>query len=180
MTEPFLGQIQLYGFNFPPKGWAFCTGQIMAIQQNAALFSLLGTNFGGNGTINFGLPNLQTNVAVGMGTSATGTDYIIGEQGGAPTVTVNSAELPLHSHALVSTQDRGDTTSLSNAMLGTGASGQPQTPNVANLYSTNAPTATMSPMSIMPAGGNSPHNNVQPSLTLNYCIALTGIFPQRQ
>jgi microcystin-dependent protein len=180
MTEPFLGQIQLYGFNFPPLGWAFCTGQLMSIQQNTALFSLLGTYYGGNGTITFGLPNLLNNVAVGMGTSATGTDYVIGEQAGEPNVTLNTGEMPTHNHALVATQDRSDTTSLSNAMLGTGASGPPTSQNVANLYSAGAPNAQMSPMSILPTGSNLPHPNVQPSLTLNYCIALQGIFPQRQ
>jgi microcystin-dependent protein len=180
MTEPFLGQIQLYGFNFPPVNWAFCAGQLLPISPNAALFSLLGSYFGGDGIRTFALPNLQTNVAVGMGTSVTGTDYIIGETGGSATVTLNTGEMPNHNHALVATQDRGDTTSLSNAMLGTAASGPPSSQNVANLYSTGAPKAQMSPQSILPTGSNLPHINVQPSLSLNYCIALQGVYPQRQ
>ncbi|HEY2755744.1 MAG TPA: tail fiber protein [Pseudolabrys sp.] len=179
MTEPFLGQIQLYGFNFAPKGWAFCAGQVLPISQNAALFSLLGVNYGGDGVRTFGLPNLQQRVAVGFGSGTGLSTYQIGESGGTTAVTIDSTQMAAHTHSLVATTDRGSVQSATNNLLGTGASGPPTKQNAANLYSGQVPNAVM-PASIGPTGGGQPHANVQPSLTLNYCIALAGTFPQRQ
>jgi microcystin-dependent protein len=179
MTEPFLGQIQLYSFNFAPKQWAFCAGQILPISQYTALFSLLGVSFGGDGVRSFGLPNLQQNVAIGYGTGPGLSTYDMGEQGGTPAITITNTEMAAHTHSLMATTDRGNAQSATNNLLGTGASGPPNSQNVANLYITAVPNVVM-PASIGPTGGNLPHANVQPSLTLNYCIALAGVFPQRQ
>jgi microcystin-dependent protein len=179
MTEPFLGQIQLFGFNFAPKGWAFCAGQLLPITQYSALFSLLGVNYGGDGVRTFGLPNLQGNVAIGFGAGPDLSPYEIGETGGATSVTIDSAKMAAHTHSLVATSARGNVAAASNALLGTGASGPPREANSAKIYSGQVPNAVM-PSSIGATGGGQPHANVQPSLTLNYCIALAGVFPQRQ
>jgi microcystin-dependent protein len=178
MAEPFLAQIALFPFNFAPQGWAFCNGQLLSITQNTALFSLLGTNYGGNGTSTFGLPNLQGSVPVGAGQGPGLSQYDLGEPGGTPVVTLLMSEMAIHTHFVSATTDRGNTTVPSGNVPATGAAGTPQKPTVAKMYSTNAPN-TLLRFAAGLAGGSEPHDNMQPYLTLNFCIALQGIFPAR-
>ncbi len=180
MTEPYLGQILPFGFAFAPRNWATCQGQIIPIQQNTALFSLLGANFGGNGSSNFGLPNMQGNVAIGTGQGAGLSDYVTGETGGAANVTLSVNELPMHSHGFFATTSPAQTiTAAGNQLASTG--GGKGGGDKALLYSPNATKATtgLSPQAIQPAGRNTPHNNMQPYLGVNFCICLSGNFPPR-
>src|ERR687886_527278 len=148
MAEPFLSEIKIIGFNFPPKGWAFCNGQLLPINQNQALFALLGTTYGGNGQTNFALPNLRGQVPIHMGNGHT-----LGERAGSTSVTVNIQQLPTHIHPL------NASTSVNNA------------------YTPPASLTSMEPTSVTSVGGNQPHNNMMPYLVLNFIIALQGIFP---
>jgi microcystin-dependent protein len=162
VTQQFLGEIRILGCNFAPRGWAFCDGQILPIAQNQALFSLLGTNYGGNGTSNFALPDLR-----GRRPVHTGQSYVIGQRGGTETVTLTSAQMPVHSHvpyaAAVSAQNTP--TSSVWAPLPGG-------------YAPGADTS-LAAACVATAGGGLPHENLPPYLTLNFVIALTGIFPSR-
>ena len=166
MAEPFLGEIKIMGFNFPPQGWAMCNGQILAINQNTALFSLLGTTYGGDGRSNFGLPNLQGNVPVHRS-----GDFLQGATGGETAQTLLLSELGAHIHPMMGiASPNGTQRNLAGNMPGA---------TNANLYSTT-PTGVMDPNAIIPSGGSSQaHNNLQPYLVLNFCIALQGIFPAR-
>lgn len=173
--DPFLAEIRIFPFNFAPTGWAFCDGQLMAISQNTALFSLLGTTYGGDGKSTFGLPDLQGRVPMhpeqGLGLSL----HDLGENGGAETVTLLEAEMPSHNHLLQGTaQNALQTVPGPNNLLAhsNGAFAYQET--------TNTNLVEMSSNAIAPDGGNQPHNNMQPYLTLNFCIALQGIFPPRQ
>jgi microcystin-dependent protein len=179
MAEPFLAQIATFPFNFAPRGWALCNGQLMSISQNTALFSLLGTTYGGNGTSNFALPNLQGSVPLGAGQGPGLSLYDLGESGGTTDITLLTSEMPIHTHFVNATTDRGNSTSASGNVPATGAAGTPQKPTVAKLYSTNAPNTQLNSPALSVAGGSQPHNNMQPYLTLNFCIALLGIFPSR-
>ncbi|SDQ85235.1 tail fiber protein [Pseudoxanthomonas sp. CF125] len=175
MTEVFLGQIMLTGFAFAPKGFALCNGQLLSISQNQALFSLLGTTYGGNGQTTFALPNMQGRTPVAFGTSADPgwqpTAYQLGETGGAENVTVLTTQLPLHNHQCSGTTATGSQRNPTNALYGT---------NTAALYApANGAQVPLSPQSIAPAGGTQPHPNMQPFDVINYCIALAGIFPSR-
>jgi microcystin-dependent protein len=163
MSEPFLGEIKIVSFNFPPKGWAFCNGSLMSIQQNQALFAILGTTYGGNGTTTFGLPNLQgrTPFHVGQG-------IVLGEQGGEQTHTLNISELPAHTHVPIA--------SSAAPTLGSASGNSWAATN--NLYN-STPNKTMNPASVPALGGNQPHENMSPYLVLNFIIALQGIFPSR-
>ena len=162
--EPFLGEIRVFSFGFAPKGWAQCNGQLMAIQQNQALFAILGTTFGGNGTTNFALPNLQGKVGV-----HTGNGIVLGETAGSAAVTLAANQIG-HTHP-VAANGSANAYAASGNFPASAAAGQ-------NLYATGANT-TMNAGVISPAGGSQPHNNMQPYLVLNYCIALQGIFPSR-
>jgi microcystin-dependent protein len=180
MSEPFLGQIALFGFSFAPVKWATCQGQILPISQYTALFSLLGTNFGGNGTSNFQLPNLQGRVAVGMGTQPGGSTYDIGEEGGSESVQLTTGTMPRHTHSLSATTALGKTnTPANNTVLAQVAEGTVANRNRGNIYNTGNTNSTLALTTIGTAGGGLAHNNVQPSLALNYCIALEGVFPSR-
>jgi microcystin-dependent protein len=173
MAEPFLAQINIFPYNFAPKGFAFCDGQILAISQNTALFSLLGTNFGGNGTSNFALPNFQGLVPIHVGQGNGLSPYVIGETGGTPNVTLAVAELPSHNHP-VGCETAGGVDSPANAVWGSGARGKPPA------YSASGtPSAVLSNSALSTAGSSIPHNNMSPFLTLSFCIALIGIFPAR-
>ena len=173
MSDPFLGEIRMVGFNFAPHGWAFCNGQIMPIQQNTALFSLLGTMYGGNGTSTFGLPNLQGNVPLGQGQGPGLSDYVIGQTGGEPSVTLLNSELPQHNHLVAASSGVASSTEPAGNVLARSASG------LTAYSSTGTVNTVLAPSLIGLAGGSQPHNNMMPSLTVNFCIALSGVFPAR-
>jgi microcystin-dependent protein len=174
MSDQFVAEIRIFPFNFPPTGWAFCDGQLLPISQNTALFSLVGTFYGGDGKSTFALPNMQGNAPMQQGQGQGLSQRFIGETSGTPFVTLLTSEIPVHTH-LVTThaQDLGDL----NAPAPTEvlAKAQNATPYVANQ---GAP-AQMNFQSPSITGGSLPHNNMQPFLTLNFCIALQGIFPPR-
>lgn len=171
MSEPFIAEIRILPYNFAPDGWALCNGQLMPIQQNEALFSLLGTTYGGNGVNNFGLPNLQGCAPMHPGSGPGLTPRVIGEQGGSASVTLTANELPAHVHqqmqsggtATASTPDASTTFARSSAQM----------------YAGGSPNATAIPQALQPVGGGQPHNNLQPYQAINFCIALQGIFPMR-
>jgi microcystin-dependent protein len=180
--ENYLGEIRAFSFGQAPRGWIPCSGQLLPIAQNQALFALLGIYYGGNGTTNFQLPNLNGRTIIGTGTSKSGTNYPIGLQGGAETVTLTINELPLHNH-LVRTNNAYDLGSPSTNFLGNpdikGTSPVSNKANV-NLYSPNPGPLTQMGPCISSVGGNQAHENRQPYLVINYCIATRGIFPSRQ
>jgi microcystin-dependent protein len=165
MSDQYLGEIRAFGFNFAPYDWLQCNGQLLPVSQYAALFSLLGTYYGGNGTTNFGLPNLQGNVPMDWGTSVTGTSYVIGEMGGSPSVTLLANQ--------VSQATTGSTNIPSPSVwLGDAGPGK--------IYATTGVLNTpLSGNAIGPTGGGQPHENRQPFLTVNFCIATSGAFPPR-
>jgi microcystin-dependent protein len=179
MSDPFVAEIRIFPFNFAPRGWAMCNGQLLPISQNTALFSLVGTFYGGNGQSTFALPNLQGSAANQQGQGAGLSQYFVGQQTGSEQVTLLQTEIPSHSHSFVATTNVGTTDSASNNLLGVGASGSKAASSVANIYSTNAPNTPLSPLGVSVAGGSLAHNNMMPYLTLNFCIAMQGIFPPR-
>jgi len=164
VSEPFLGEIKIISWNFPPKGWAFCNGQLLPINQNQALFSILGTTYGGDGRVNFALPNLQGRVPVHVGDG-----IVLGERAGETAHTLNISEMPAHNHVPVSN---------SASATQTGAAGNLWGSSNVNPYAPAANTA-MNPASILPVGGSQPHENMSPYLVLNFIIALQGIFPSQ-
>ncbi len=169
MASPFLSEIRIFAFGAIPKGWAQCNGQILAISSNQALFALIGTFYGGDGVRNFQLPNLQGRVPLHWGTSIQAYSYVIGQVAGEASVTLNLQELPQHTH-LVQGSSTANASAGSNTAVpgGGGASGYGTPPNSA-----------MNPAIVGTAGSSQPHSNMQPYLALNFCIALTGIFPSR-
>jgi len=170
MADPFVAEIRIFPFNFAPKGWAFCDGQILPISQNTALFSLLGTNYGGDGKVTFALPNLQGSVPIHQGQGGGLSQYFVGETGGVPDVTLLLSETPSHSHNITAqTIDQGDNRIPSPSL------------NLGNtqMYSNAQPSATMDPAATSLYGNSQPHNNLMPYLTLNFNIALQGIYPPR-
>jgi len=181
MSQPFVAEITMYAFNFAPKGWAFCAGQLLPISQNTALFSLLGTFYGGDGKSTFALPDLQGKAAVCQGqSSASGTQYFIGEETGVPSVTLIQTELPLHSHSFNGLSTAGTTiTSAGNQLASATSGGGKQASYTGNYLSTASPQTFMNPQTATVTGGSLPHENMQPYLTLNFCIALQGVFPAR-
>jgi microcystin-dependent protein len=170
MTEPFLGEIRIFAGNFPPKGYAFCQGQILSIQQNAALFSLLGTQYGGNGTTNFGLPDLRGRAPLGQGQGPGLSAYSVGEQIGTESVALTTPEMPAHNHTLQTTNAAANRSNANGAMLAVAKD---------PIYAAPPPSAVLNPGSLSLAGGSTPHENMQPFLTLNFIIALVGVFPAR-
>ncbi len=179
MSDPFIGQITLFPYNFAPSGWADCSGQLLPVQQNAALFSLLGTTYGGNGQTNFALPNLNGRVPVGQGQTAGGSVYNAGAQGGSETVVPSQAALPAHSHALSATTAQATTTAPGGALFATSLTAAGRLPDKGNIYNAARPDTALASNAIAPAGSSQPHNNLQPSLALRYCIAVQGMYPAR-
>lgn len=164
-TQPFLAQIQVFSFNFAPQGWAQCNGQLLPINQNQALFSLLGTTFGGNGQTNFGLPNLQGRVPM-----YEGNGLVLGQTAGEAAHTLSAPEMPAHTHQAVGSSNPPNASTPANNFW---ASNTGFTPYAAT------PNAAMSSNSVSPVGGSQPHNNMSPYLVLNICIALQGVFPSQ-
>jgi microcystin-dependent protein len=179
MSLPYLGQITVFPYNFAPFGWADCAGQLLSISQNTALFSLLGTQFGGDGRTNFALPNLQGSVPVGQGTLTGGSPYDMGQTGGAENVSITSNSMPSHAHRLAATTAHGTTNSPNTQLLASPQAGTPPHETKGLIYNTAAPDSSLVPGSVGLAGGNQPHNNIQPFLVLRYCIAMQGTFPPR-
>ena len=179
MASPFLGQITTFGFNFAPRGWLLCRGQILPISQYAALFSLLGTAFGGNGTTTFGLPNLQDNLTVGQGQGPGLSNYVMGQPAGAATVTLTASTTPAHTHSFVAEVGAPPQTGTPAAGLTLGRGFNTTGAALAVYTSTGTPT-TLAPTALVASnGGGQPHNNLQPMLGLNWCIATQGVFPTR-
>ncbi len=173
--DPFVAEIRIFPFNFAPRGWAWCDGQLLPLSQNTALFSLLGTTYGGDGKSNFALPDLQGNAPMHIGGNQPGpglSTHFLGETGGSETVTLLQSEMPAHSHSTnISGAQALQNTPL-NQLLGIGVG--------VNLYATASnPLVPMANNALAPAGGDQPHNNMQPYLTLYYNIALQGVFPPR-
>ncbi|QAU46355.1 phage tail protein [Bradyrhizobium guangzhouense] len=180
MQNPFVGQITLYPYNFAPKGWATCWGQILPISQYTALFSLIGTYFGGNGTSNFALPDLRGRVPLGMGQLAGGSDYVLGELSGIEGVNLSNGEMPAHTHLLNAINTPGTVADPSNAFLAEPFVGNRSGGSSGNPYNQGPPNTVLAPQTTIGlAGNNLPHNNIQPSLVLTPCIALVGVYPAR-
>lgn len=179
MSSPFLGEIRIYPFNFAPRYWALCQGGTLPINQYTALFSILGLTYGGDGRTNFGLPNLSGAVPVGIGQGTGLSPYALGQAGGATTVTLDSQSLAGHTHPLAADQGTANSASPSGAYYATGTYDNDGTPTPVSSYHVGAPNTTMSPNAIGSAGGGQAHNNMMPYLTLNFCIALMGEYPQR-
>jgi microcystin-dependent protein len=172
MADPFVAEIRIFPFNFAPKGWAWCDGQLLPLSQNTALFSLLGTTYGGNGKSNFALPDLQGRAPMHPGQGPGLSLHDLGETGGADTVTLLESEIPAHSHAWnVDAADPGEDRVPTDEAFARSVGG--------NLYGSPNNLVSMSPDVLPPAGGNQPHNNLQPYLTFYFCIALQGVFPPR-
>jgi len=179
MSEPFLSEIKLMSFNFAPKGWAQCNGQFMPINQNQALFALLGTTYGGNGQTTFALPNLRGRVAMHEGQG-----HDLGEAAGSTAVTINIQQLPTHTHFVnarsdVVLPDAGPQDPTGKLFAGPQVALQGGNTAPVQLYTAPGSLATLSPQAVSSVGGNQPHNNMMPYLTLNFCIALQGIFPSQ-
>ncbi|HVW95544.1 MAG TPA: tail fiber protein [Mucilaginibacter sp.] len=185
MDSAFVAQISVFGFNFAPKGWAFCDGQLLPLSQNTALFSLLGTNYGGDGKSTFGLPDLQGRAAIGQGQGAGLSEYFIGQTAGSSTSTMINTEIPAHSHTVrvyTGSGTAGATgTASSSASLGTGPStGSGPHAITTKLYATDVASHPVSlPLALTSGGSSSPRSNMQPYITLNFCIAMQGVFPPR-
>jgi microcystin-dependent protein len=176
MSDPFVAEVRVFGFNFAPRGWAQCNGQLLPLSQNTALFSLLGTTYGGDGKSTFALPDMQGNAAMQPGQGQGLSERFLGETGGSQNVTLLQSEIPVHTHNMMAfTQVPGDLfgpTAQNNAILARSNNGA--------VYNTNTSGAVqLAPQALAPAGGGLPHNNMQPYLTLNFCIALQGVFPAR-
>jgi microcystin-dependent protein len=169
MAEFFIGEVRVFPFNFAPRSWAMCNGQLLPIAQNQALFSLLGTQYGGDGRTTFALPDLRGRLAVNRGSG-----FVQGQSGGEESHTLLQSEMPQHVHAMTGRSVSANVSAPTNNSL-------PAVPSasVGAVYATGAPGGTLAPASVSNVGGSQPHSNVQPYLTLNFCIALAGIFPPR-
>lgn len=173
MTEPFVGEIQAFGFNFAPRGWAQCNGALLSISQNTALFSLIGTTYGGNGTTTFALPNLMGRAACHRGQGPGLSDRGQGNAFGASSVTLSAAEMPPHQHALTLYAQPDQTVRSGEPAAGSAVSN----PGTGSPFVASTPTTTFAPSLMGPTGGNQPHPNEQPYLGANFCIALQGVYP---
>jgi microcystin-dependent protein len=173
MADPFVAEIRIFPFNFAPKGWAWCNGQLMPISQNTALFSLLGTTYGGDGKSTFALPNLMGRAPMHPGQSPGLSLHDLGETGGSETVTLLESEIPVHTHALRASPDPADLTAPTPTRSLAGSQG-------GTIYVAGSPPLSpMAPQALTPAGGSLPHNNMMPYLTFYFNIALQGVFPPR-
>jgi microcystin-dependent protein len=173
MADPFVAEIRIFPFNFAPRGWAWCDGQLLPLSQNTALFSLLGTTYGGNGKSNFALPDLQGRAPMFWGQGPGLSLRDLGETGGSETVSLLESEIPSHAHAVTAANEAG-TTNVPTGSLVARPFGRGN-----NLFAAPGAATAMNPSAVLPAGGDQPHNNMQPYLTFYFCIALQGVFPPR-
>lgn len=172
MSEPYIGEIRMVGFNFAPRNWALCEGAILPIAQNQSMYSILGTTYGGDGRTSFALPDLRGRVPIGSGTDDFGNNYSQGAKAGEENHVLDISEMPGHSHQLVATSGAGDQTDASGRLLGDGGA--------SHLYSnSNANLVDMNGSAVGHAGGGQGHNNMQPTIAVNFIIALIGLFPPR-
>ena len=175
MSNPFVAEIRMFAGSFAPKGWALCDGQLLPISQNTALFSLLGTTYGGDGRVTFGLPNLMGTAPMQQGQGPGLSLRDLGETGGEPNVTLLTSEIPTHNHTVSAFDGSGEVTTPDGALWASAMIGRAGT----NMYSNQAPNVVMNPMTTTITGGSQPHNNMPPYLCVTFIIALQGIFPQR-
>lgn len=171
MSEPFLAEIRMVGFNFAPRGWAFCDGQILPINQNQSLYSLLGTTYGGDGRTSFALPDMRGRTSIHVGRSNGGPNHPLGQKSGEETHTLSTAEIPQHTHPLMASSSDADTGTPTNHVLA-----RSTTPEA---YRSPSNLAAMGAGTVTSTGGGQAHENMQPYITLNFCIALQGLFPSR-
>ena len=169
MSSPYIGEIRMFGGNFPPSGWAFCNGQLLPISENDALFTLIGTTYGGDGQSTFALPDLRGRAPIHMGTGPGLGTYSIGEQAGVESVTLTTQQIPTHTHAWMASTGGGTSNTPVNNVIGTPPQMKP--------YRLGTPGDAMSGATIQPAGGQQPHENLQPYLTISFIISLFGVFP---
>jgi microcystin-dependent protein len=175
MADPFVAEIRIFPFNFAPKGWAWCDGQLLPLSQNTALFSLLGTTYGGNGKSNFALPDLQGRAPMHPGQGPGLSLHDLGETGGSETVTLLESEIPAHAHGIFASTNAADEEGTKQP-----AGGMPGAQQGSNqLYTALSSAVSFNDQALAPAGGDAPHNNLQPFLTFYFCIALQGVFPPR-
>lgn len=170
MADAYIGEIRIFGFDFAPRFWAACNGQLLSIQQNAALFSILGTTYGGNGSTTFALPDLRGRTPVHWGQGPGLSAYNLGQVGGSENVTLTSTQLPQHTHVVNASSNTADLSSPDTNFFASGGQA---------VYNSGAPDAAMSPLAMLPTGGSQPHPNLAPYSVLNFSICLAGIFPSR-
>jgi microcystin-dependent protein len=169
MSDPYIGEIRMFGGNFPPNGWAFCNGALMPISENDALFMLLGTTYGGDGQETFALPNLSGRLPIHMGTGPSGVTYQIGEAAGVESVTLTTQQIPTHNHSVLASTNLATQANPGNALLAQSTA--------AKMYYEDATNASLSASTLQPVGGSQPHENMQPYLAVSFIISLFGIFP---
>lgn len=174
MADSFIAEIRIFGCNFAPKNWAQCNGQLLSIAQNTALFSLLGTTYGGNGTQTFGLPNLQGRAALSQGQGPGLSPYQLGQTGGQSTVTLIASQMPAHTHSFAASASNGNSSSPSGNLLAV-----PSADRDVEVYTNNNTPVQMSTTMLAATGGSQPHNNMMPYLAINFCICMFGIYPSR-
>jgi microcystin-dependent protein len=171
MAQPYIGEIRMFGGNFAPAGWMFCEGQTLPISENDALFTLIGTTYGGDGQETFNLPNLASRVPIHMGTGKSGTTYQIGEMAGVESVTLSTQQIPVHNHPAVASQNIAAQQNPSGNLLAQST--------VAKMYIADTADQALAANTITPAGGSQPHENMQPFLCINFIISLFGVFPSQ-
>ena len=169
MPEPYIGEIRMFAGNFPPNGWSFCAGQTLPISENDALFTLIGTTYGGDGQETFNLPNLQSRIPIHMGQGPDGTTYQLAEMAGTEQETLTVQQIPIHSHPLIGSTGNGTQASPAGNFLASST--------VITMYAPESPAAPFAPGAISPVGGSQPHENDQPFLCINFIISLFGVFP---
>jgi microcystin-dependent protein len=170
MSTPFVGEVRLVGFNFAPVSWSFCNGQLVSISENATLYNLIGTTYGGDGQSTFGLPNLQGRIPIHQGTNSFGTTYVIGQTGGVETVTIGANQYPAHTHSLMASKNSTGSNTATGNVVNSGLTA----------YTTEAPNSAMLAAQVgSNGGGNQPHSNLQPYLVLNWIIAQFGVYPSQ-
>lgn len=175
MSDPYVGEIKMFGGNFAPRQYALCNGQILSIAQNTALFSILGTTYGGDGRVTFALPDLQNRAAMHPGSGPGLSQHFLGESAGAPSVTLITSEMPSHNHQMQCNDAGGDTATPNGGTFGSGGRGDAPFYAPASSFS----AVPMAPQALGLTGGSQPHNNLQPYLAVNFIIALQGVFPPR-